>query len=311
MSSKKRKLSIKDKFDIINKFNDGVSRKKLMSDYNLKDYSHLTHIFKKKEEILQKYNQLNEKSTVNSYTLKKSKYPEVEKALVEWMKQMRGKKINLSSDVILKKASEFAKLLKINDFEPTFGYLNGLKKRQNLVFTVKHGESESVDETIVQKWSLDLKEKIKEYKPENVYNLDETALFWRLLPSKTYAFTDESSYGNKKSKERITVVVITNADGSDRTCVMIGKSVRPLAFRGINHFPIDYYHQKNSWINSEIYRKILVKLNLKFKKSNRNILLFVDNCRTHLEKIDLSNITVEFFPPNTTSKLQVLNDHYF
>ena len=43
------------------------------------------------------------------------------------------------------------------------------------------------------------------------------------------------------------------------------------------------------------------------RSKKKNILLFVDNCRTHTEDITLSNIVVKFLPPNSTSKLQPLD----
>jgi hypothetical protein len=284
MSTKKRnKLSIKDKYDIITKLSDGMNRNELLKEYKLKSLSHLTELLKKKEEIIGKYNHLNTKSSEKSFTIKTAKYPTVERALVEWMRQMRHKKVSLTSEVILMKAKDFAIRLGIEGFVPTKGYLKGLKARHNILFTQKHGESESVDENVVKKWSEDLKVILKDYKPEDIYNMDEAALFWRLLPTKTYAFTDESSFGTKKSKDRITIVLVSNADGTD------------------------YYSQTNSWIDSEIYRKILNKLNRKMRSKKKNILLFVDNCRTHTEDITLSNIVVKFLPPNSTAKLQPLD----
>jgi len=235
------------------------------------------------------------KSSEKTFRLRAAKHQKVEEALIHWMKQIREKKISLSSDLILQKARHFAQMLNIDDFEPTLGYLRGLKRRNGIIFSKKHGESDSVNEEMVKKWFEELSNIIKDYKPEEVYNLDEMALFWRLLPSKTYCFTDESPYGSRKSKDRITVVVICNADGSERTCAMIGKSVKPSAFRGIKYFPIDYYQQRNAWINGSIYEKILKKLNQKMRSLNKNILLFVDNCRTHLYDIQLSNIEFNTF----------------
>jgi hypothetical protein len=307
MSDKKlNKISLNEKYEIINKIQNGEKRKQLLIDHKLKSYANLTYIWKQRKDIIKSYNELSLKSSEKTFRLRAAKHQKVEEALIHWMKQIREKKISLSSDLILQKARRFAQMLNIDDFEPTLGYLRGLKKRNGIIFSKKHGESDSVDEEMVKKWSEELSDIIKDYKPEEVYNLDEMALFWRLLPSKTYCFTDESPYGSRKSKDRITVVVICNADGSDRTCAMIGKSVKPRAFRGIKYFPIDYYQQRNAWINGSIYEKILKKLNQKMRSLNKNILLFVDNCRTHLYDIQLSNIFVRFLPANSTSKLQVL-----
>ncbi len=42
------------------------------------------------------------------------------------------------------------------------------------------------------------------------------------------------------------------------------------------------------------------------RTKNRNILLFMDNCGAH-PHLDLSHVELAFLPPNTTSKLQLMN----
>ena len=219
---------------------------------------------------------------------------------------MRSKKMILNTEVLREKALYFARELNCNDFKATNKYISKFKKRNNILFSKFYGESDSVDEEVVENWNQKLKDINEKNSPEDVYNLDETALFHRLLPSKTYCFANEKRYGQKKSKDRITLVFITNADGSDRICSMIGKSKNPRAFRGVSKLPIEYYSQNNAWIDSYIYKQILIKLNRKMKKKNKKILLFVDNYSTHILDIELSNVETVFFPPNTTSVLQVL-----
>lgn len=51
------------------------------------------------------------------------------------------------------------------------------------------------------------------YSDDLRFNLDETGLYWRLLPLKTLAAADDSAEGFKLSKERVTLVIITNAAG--------------------------------------------------------------------------------------------------
>ena len=52
--NKKRKLSIKTKYEIITKLKSGVKRDLLLSEYKLKSYSHLTHILKSEAKITAK-----------------------------------------------------------------------------------------------------------------------------------------------------------------------------------------------------------------------------------------------------------------
>jgi hypothetical protein len=159
---------------------------------------------------------------------------------------------------------------------------------------------------VVDNWEKQLKNEIKGFQPKDVYNLDETALFYRLLPNKTYAFGDESRHGYKQFKERVTIVLISNADGTDKKAIMIGRSHKPRAFRGIKSLPIDYYKQQNSWINSDIFNKIIKKFDSEMRKSGRNVLLYIDSCPAHKIDTDLTNVSLKFLPKNSTSVLQVL-----
>ena len=40
---------------------------------------------------------------------------------------------------------------------------------------------------------------LRQYKPENIYNADETGLFWHLTPQKSLVFKNEKCFGGKKS----------------------------------------------------------------------------------------------------------------
>ena len=53
-----------------------------------------------------------------------------------------------------------------------------------------------------------------QYGPENTYNMDETGLFWKLVPERTLA--TEAGSGGKKSKDQITLALTCNGDGSDK-----------------------------------------------------------------------------------------------
>ena len=59
-------------------------------------------------------------------------------------------------------------------------------------------------------------------------NGDETALFYKLLPHRTYRFDGDKPAGSAKRKDRLTLLIITNMDGSDhRKLSVIGKSKTP------------------------------------------------------------------------------------
>ena len=50
---------------------------------------------------------------------------------------------------------------------------------------------------------------------------DETALFWKCLPDKTLAFKGTKVEGRKAPKDRITILVAANSDGTDKLPLLI------------------------------------------------------------------------------------------
>lgn len=83
--------------------------------------------------------------------------------------------------------------------------------------------------------------KEKNLTSHQVYNADESGLFWKVLPNKTLAHSGEKSApGRKVSKERITFMPCSNASGSYKLKLLVlGKSMKPRAFKNV-HIPVSY-----------------------------------------------------------------------
>ncbi len=76
----------------------------------------------------------------------------------------------------------------------------------------------------------------------DVYNADESGLYWRALPNNTYYVNGDECKGQKRSKERVIFLTITNWDGSDKKrLIVIGKSKNPRCFKNIKSLPVRYY----------------------------------------------------------------------
>ena len=53
------------------------------------------------------------------------------------------------------------------------------------------------------------------YNSEDIYNMDETGLFWRYAPNSRIILLDGPTSGMKKKKIRISLALTSNATGSD------------------------------------------------------------------------------------------------
>lgn len=131
-------------------------------------------------------------------------------------------------------------------------------------------------------------------------------MFWRLLPDKTHAVRGETCVGGKKSKERITLLICANMDGTEKLPLLaIGKFKSPRCFRNIRHLPTEYDANKSAWMTSSTFEGWLRKWDNELSRQGRKIALFIDNCTAHPKLQDLQSIQLVFLPPNATSKIQL------
>jgi len=95
---------------------------------------------------------------------------------------------------------------------------------------------------------------IAQYDPENVYNMDETDLFFCLLPRYNLLMLDEdisTTKGKKKSKDRVSFIVCANAMGTHKIpYALIGK-LKALACVKDRQWPVPYFSQAKAWMDVE------------------------------------------------------------
>ncbi|GBN91199.1 Tigger transposable element-derived protein 6 [Araneus ventricosus] len=111
---------------------------------------------------------------------------------------MRDKNVPISGTSIIEKALQLAKALGYDEFRGSNGWLEKFKRKHRIRAKVISGESKDVDDNDSENWITETLSKIlKEYKPENIFNADETALFFQCLPQETITFKKEKCFGGK------------------------------------------------------------------------------------------------------------------
>ena len=136
--------------------------------------------------------------------------------------------------------------------------------------------------------------------------------FNKSLPHRTYCFDGDKPAGSAKRKDRLTLLIITNMDGSDhRKLSVIGKSKTPRCLQKkykmqVKDMSVDWYASKNAWMTGEIHHQIMTKLNNEMRLSNRHILYVCDNASSHQVR-EYSHIKFLMLPPNATSIMQPLD----
>lgn len=123
------------------------------------------------------------------------------------------------------------------EFEASRGWFDRFKTRGNLHSVALKGESASADTLAAEKFKLELKAIIEEggYSAQQVLNADETGLFWKRLPGRTYiSKSEKSSPGYKTCKDRLTLLLGGNAEGDFKfKPFLIYHSENPRAFKNV------------------------------------------------------------------------------
>jgi hypothetical protein len=153
-----------------------------------------------------------------------------------------------------------------------------------------------------------------------VYNADESAAFWRVLPSTTWVHDKEKSApGRKISKDRVTFMPCCNAAGSHKLeLLVLGKAKNPRPFRNV-HLPVLYEASTKGWMTQVLFmdwfkKQFIPKVKRFLKQANKpqKALLLVDNARSHPIESEINfdpNFKVLFLPPNCTAILQPMDQN--
>ncbi|KAG8747572.1 hypothetical protein FRC10_000708, partial [Ceratobasidium sp. 414] len=240
------------------------------------------------------------------------KLPQVEEALYEWIKQKQEGGVCLTGALICEKARDFCRMLNVPE-EKTLKFSNGwlgrLKARFGLRVYKFHGEAASAPIDTLDGEIMRVSELIQQYNAWDVFNVDETALFFRLPPNQGLAMHQTS--GVKADKTRLTYLLGANMDGSEKLePLIIGHARRPRCFERVEASDLGFYYFWNStaWMVQSIWHRFLSDLNTRMVHQNRRIILLVDNAPSHRHTpSEYSNVHVEFLAPNLTAWIQPMD----
>jgi hypothetical protein len=171
---------------------------------------------------------------------------------------MRRRNVPISGDMLVEKARVYSELLysrlEIENFKYSSGWLSNFKERFGLKSQTIQGESAGVDESYIKIEREKLKIITANYERDDIYNLDETALFFKLQPNKT--LSNGATHGEKINKERVTVALCCNATGTEKLKpIIIHKYMRPHCFSGTYNPNVYsyYFFNKKAWMTSIIF----------------------------------------------------------
>ena len=113
-----------------------------------------------------------------------------------------------------------------------------IEKKYGIPEFLVMGEQSSADHVAAAEYISEFADVVAagNYSPQELYNANETGLNFKALPKKNLPSKKEKNApGFKMSKERVTVLVCSNAAGTYILSLMvIGKLAKPRAFKNLN-----------------------------------------------------------------------------
>ena len=192
----------------------------------------------------------------------------MEKLLGIWIEDNNQRKMPMSQMTIQEKAKSIFENLKIEDTDKTSqdiiflasrGWFEKFKNRHNLHNIKMKGEAASADADAANEYPNTLKKIIERggYLPEQDFNVDETGLYWKRMPDRTFISRNEKfASGYKVSKERLTLLFGANAAGDFKLKpLLIYLSENPRSFKGLNkkNLPVIWRSNKKAWMTKIIF----------------------------------------------------------
>jgi hypothetical protein len=118
----------------------------------------------------------NEKLSVKK--LRNCTHKDLDTVLLRWFKNQRNVCFSINRPILQQKANELAEGLGKHNFNCSTGWIQIVRSRHNIVFSIINGESNSVYTEITQNWFEKVRPIIREgYTDDLIYNADETGLF--------------------------------------------------------------------------------------------------------------------------------------
>ncbi|CAF0866274.1 unnamed protein product [Brachionus calyciflorus] len=210
---KKRKtFSLETKLEIVKKSCQDKQTLTSIAQYYRVNPSTISTILKNKEKIIE----YSEKNLIgpDKKRLKLPEYDDVDQAVLYWFNEIQNHSNVVVSGVdIQQQALKYATMLNRLDFKASNGWLCNFKSRNKISFKTSCGEAGLVDDKQLKNWKENvLPDLIKDYDIKDIFNADETALFYKAVSEKTNTYKNMKCDRIKVSKERITILFCCNMD---------------------------------------------------------------------------------------------------
>lgn len=215
-----------------------VSNRKLAERFGV-DEATIRHIKANASAIAQRARSLPIDVRQTTFRAGRTQFAELEAVVADWIDASRRCGHDVPPHVVRRRAEDVARQLAIPDgaFKASLNWYTSFCRRRGLGPVVPIDDLEAI---------------VAAYEPANVYTVDETGLFYRLLPqdaeASVAAFSTSSTVSRTQALDRVTLVVCCNATGSDKLPVSV------IARKRVHDAPLlPCFTQPNAWLDAHVF----------------------------------------------------------
>lgn len=250
---------------------------------------------------------------------------ELDKSLLKWYYAMMADGLRpVTGPMLFYRANELVKELKITNFRCNMGWMERFKKRHNISFRGQtsgsnswtlngthseiwnHGEvqcSVTTPEALRNWKTKSVPALLEEYSLDDIYSVAEVGLLFSVLPDQNLFTKGDGHLRRKSSKERVTVLVCSNATGTDkRPLLVVGGASGPDYASDPFTLPILYKTNPQAWMSKAIFSDWMYALDLELRSLGRKAVLLTDDIPVHQDISKLGAMNIVYIPVHSKSK---------
>ena len=209
-SKEQKCLTLTEKVAALKLMESGTATKLVAAQYGI-GLTQLHRLNKRKADVLEEYEKTSNPNVKRS--CRRTGNEELNAVMWTWFQDASVRNINRSGPMIREQALIVAGQLGLTSFKASTGWLDSFIKRHSIKFKANSGERGDVNMEVVDSWKERLPNLISEYEPADIFNMDETGLFFRDSSKYSYVIPGEDCGGGKRSKERITIALCASMTG--------------------------------------------------------------------------------------------------
>ncbi|XP_061505786.1 jerky protein homolog-like [Anopheles gambiae] len=252
---KKTMLTLDQKLCLIDRHESGETPQNLAKSFKIGEQT-ARDIIKQKEKI-RKFVQNCESSEgpIKRKSMKVSSFEELDESMLRWYNENRASGIPVTSAMCIQQAKLLHEQLGLKGtFNASAGWLSRFKQRYGIAGVYSHSVAKTGCSVAAFTFQYQFQQLIQkeDYLLDQIYNADETGLYWKSIPSK---IAGQEGQTTSSSGERVTVVCCTNAAGTHKLdLTVIGKTKCPWSEQSEPKTSVNYYEMKSGWASKEIFR---------------------------------------------------------